>query len=157
MKARPWDVATGVAGVALLVSLFLAWFDAQEVVAVSAWEAFSVTDVVLALAALGGLALFAAQATSRSPAVATAVTVVVSAFAVPATLLAAYRLLNPPGPNDLVGLEPGAYLGLLATLALTVAAWRAMRDESPRASEHHVAVQDFPAPPATAAGPREPA
>ena len=146
-RLRVGDWLTGVAGLAALVSLWLNWFDASELVAVSGWEAFSVTDVLLALAAVCGIALVPVTAANDSPARPVAVGVLTLTLAGLALLLVAYRIvLNEPGPNALVGIEPGGYLGLLASLALFAAALGAVRDES---SPHQAPIEpeQLPAPP----------
>jgi hypothetical protein len=48
-----------------------------------------------------------------------------------AGVLVGIRLLNPP---DDLSVEPGAWLGLLACLAITAAGWRAMGEDPGSAS-----------------------
>lgn len=153
MKARPGEILAGVCGALLLVALFFDWYDAGDVVTVTAWQAFTFTDIVLAAAGIGGLAVLYTQATSRNPAVPVAVTVAVTALSVLAWLMVVYRLLNQPGPNDVVGLEPGAYLGLLLTAGLFYGCGKAMRDESARAATRPIPVQEMPVPPASGGAP----
>jgi hypothetical protein len=45
------------------------------------------------------------------------------------TLIVLYRLINQPGPNDLVTVKFWAYVGLLLTAGVAVGAFLAMREE----------------------------
>ena len=138
MRINEW--LAGVAGVVLLVSLFLDWYSGA-----SAWESFAVTDVLLAVAALFGIALVVTAATQRSP----AVTQSTGALAIPIAFLGAVlvlvRLASPPGGGD--GREIGAWLGTAATLGLLVAVWRSIGDQSfPRQATPQVEITPLPAP-----------
>ena len=65
-RVRTGDLVAGVAGAVLLASLFLNWYSVTPEImvgatdrqfgSVSAWTAFSVVDVLLALVALLGIA-----------------------------------------------------------------------------------------------------
>src|SRR5215208_6271891 len=76
-RVRVWEWLTGLAGVVLLVSLFLPWYGVEPAEGVSgavegttnAWDAFTVIDVILALAALGAIALPVIAAAQRTAAV----------------------------------------------------------------------------------------
>jgi hypothetical protein len=150
VKARPGELLAGGAGALLLIALFFDWYDVRDVETVTAWQAYAVTDLVLAATAFGGMVVLGLHSTSRAPAVPVAANVIVAALSPIALLLVIYRLLNQPGPNDAVGLEPGAYVGLLLTAALTVGTWRALRDEDPRASDRAIPIDERPVPPVTA-------
>jgi cytochrome bd-type quinol oxidase subunit 2 len=128
---RPGEILAAAAGVALLAVMFLEWY-AADGEAVSAWEAFSVTDVVLALVALLAIALAALNVSGRGPAVPVAVAVVTVTLTFVALLLLLYRILNQPGPNDLVEVRAGAWLGLAALAALFAGAWWSIGDSRPR-------------------------
>jgi hypothetical protein len=63
--------------------------------------------------------------------------------------LALRALVFQPGPNDLVVLRYGAWLGLLAALALAVGGWLAIKDERTDAPESaYTPPEPRPAPPA---------
>jgi hypothetical protein len=145
-RLRPADLVAGAGGLVLLVSLFLPWYGvsiqtprrpgsgpiAAYVIGrphATAWQAFSVTDVLLALAALLAIGLVVVTATSTGPAKPVAFTVMSGVASLLAVLLIAYRLLNQPGPNDLVEVRGGAWLGFAAALVMFVGSWAAMRDE----------------------------
>jgi hypothetical protein len=46
-----------------------------------------------------------------------------------ALLLVLYRLIDQPGPNELVEIEPGTWIGLVAALAVIAGGWISMRTE----------------------------
>jgi len=124
LSAGEWIAA--IAGIVLLVSLFLTWYDPG----VSGWEAYSVTDVVFALAALLALASWAAGAGDRTHPTAVAPLSLTLPVALVATVLVLYRTLNPPGDGE-VERALGAWLGLAAVLGVLGGTFRALRDEGP--------------------------
>jgi hypothetical protein len=124
-RLRAPELIAGAGGVALLVALSTDWYSGA-----TAWQAFSVLDVVLALLALAPLALVALQATRQSPSLPVAFSVLTTVAGALATLLILYRILNQPGPNDLVEVEPGAWLGLAAAAAMAAGGWRSVRVEA---------------------------
>ena len=93
------------------------------------WQAFGVLDVVLALLALVPLALVVLQATRESPSIPVAFSVLTVLAGLLATLLILIRLIDQPGPNELVGVEAGAWLGLVAAVVVGVGGWRSLRVE----------------------------
>jgi hypothetical protein len=123
-RLRDGEWIAGVGGVGLLVSLLLDWYSGA-----SAWQAFSVLDVVLALLALVPLALVVLQATRESPSLPVAFSVLTTLAGALATLLILYRILNQPGPNDRVEVELGAWIGLAAAAIAAVGGWRSLREE----------------------------
>ena len=137
-RLRSGERLAGLAGLALLVLTFLPWFrEPTRYLPVgvpfdpdlSAWEAFAVVDVLIALTALAGLAVAFFAASRRAPAVPLATAVIAAGLAVITAVVVAYRLLNQPGPNDQIEVRPFAYLGLLAVLGVAAGAWRTMADE----------------------------
>ncbi len=124
-RLRGGDLIAGAGGAALLVALFLDWYSGA-----SAWQAFSVLDVVLALLALVPLALVALQATRASPSLPVAFSVLTTVAGALATLLVLYRILNQPGPNDRVEVELGAWIGLAAAAITAAGGWRSLRVEA---------------------------
>jgi hypothetical protein len=134
----------GISGAALLVVMFLDWYSASGV-GLSAWQAFSVTDVFLALAGLMGIALMLASATQRSPAVPQATGALTVPLAFAAAILVVIRAVSLPGAGE--SREIGLYLGIAATLGVLVGAWRSIGDESfPAGATPRVEVTPLPAP-----------
>jgi ABC-type transport system involved in multi-copper enzyme maturation permease subunit len=98
----------------------------------AAFESFSVLDlyaVVVAALAIVLAVLQAAQTSPTLPVGAGVLTVLLGAVAV---LLIAYRIVNQPGPNEFIEIREGAWLGLIAAIAITVGGWESIRDESAR-------------------------
>jgi hypothetical protein len=146
---RPADVLAGAAGIALLVVEFLTWYGVRGVPATltrgsngstayaplpstssgefSAWQAFSVIDILLALCALVAVALVVVTATARGPAKPVAFTVLTTLAGLLATLLALFRVLVPP--HGFLELRYGAWLGLAAALLILVGGFLAMKDD----------------------------
>ena len=126
LRAGEWVAAAG--AVALVVSLLLPWYGV-EAGALSGFESFSVTDILLAALVLLAAALVILQATHDTPAAPVGAAVLTITFGILCALLVLYRLLNQPGSNELVEVRPGAWLGLAATVAITAGAWLALADE----------------------------
>ena len=72
-------------------------------------------------------------ATSRTVAIPVGTSVLVAALGTISALVVLYRIVNQPGPNDLIVVEVGAYLGLVSAAAVAVGGWLDMqeRDEIP--------------------------
>jgi hypothetical protein len=135
----------GISGVALLVVMFLDWYSASGGAGANAWQAFSVNDVVLAAAALMGIALALASATQRSPAVPQAAAALTVPVAFVAAILVVIRALALPAGADTR--DTGLYLGIVATLGVLVGAWRSLGDESfPAGATPRVEVTPLPSP-----------
>jgi hypothetical protein len=90
----------------------------------------AVDDVILAVAAV--LAIIAAFAVGvpRLGSVSVAITSLAILPAVVGLVVTVYRLISPAPEGD-VSLEIGAWLGLLASLAIAVGAWTGADDEGP--------------------------
>jgi hypothetical protein len=140
---KPGDVLAGVGGVLVLVALLVPWYslslpgDALQGVAVrvSGWEAFTVVDVLLALAGLAGIALTVASATRRSPVLPVSLGAIASVVGFVATLLVLVRILDQPGPDEFLDVAIGAWIALVGALAITAGAWSSMSDERNRGVE----------------------
>jgi len=173
LRAGEW--ITAASGVVLALSLFLPWYtvEALEPVAgrriagtlhVTAWEAFSLIDVlllVLALLAIGLLVLTAVQPTAAVGIAADALLTIVAGVVAIVTLI---RVLDIPGSLDgpervaMTGRAPFAWIGLAAVFGVLAGALISMRDERlSRPGERTDAtgvpsaappeIQVFPAPP----------
>src|SRR3954453_18730675 len=109
-RVRPIDWVAGATGVILLVVLALPWYDLLDG-SLSAFQAFSVVDLWLALTALLAIAIPLVTAARDAPAVPLAVAVAAVACSWIAVLLALWRAIDQPGK----GLDPTAmpWIGLL--------------------------------------------
>src|SRR4051812_4316198 len=94
-RVRVWEWLTGVAGLVLLVSLFLPWYGVEGSSA-TGWESLSVIDVVLAAVALAGMSVPVVAGTQRTPAVPQALTQLIVPIALVGAVLALIRLLDVP-------------------------------------------------------------
>jgi hypothetical protein len=138
-RAGEWIAA--VSGAALLVSLFLPWYTAGADGA-TAWQALTVTDVLLALAATFACALVPIAASQRTSAVPIATSALVSLAGIIAALLVLLRAANLPDGAD--GREWALWLALVAALGVAGGGWLAMRDE--RLSPPPPEIEPIPAP-----------
>lgn len=125
MHTREWFV--GLAGAALLVSLFLPWLGAEESDATaSGWEWLSVLDIYLAVVAVAALAVVFFTAQQQTQSVPLALLSLTTLFSMIGVVWLPIRLLAAP---DGATLEYGAWLGLVAGLAVTATGLWSMRDE----------------------------
>lgn len=149
-RLRSTEWILGAFGVALLGVMFLDWYSALEgayfnrsegeaAVAlatseVNAWQAFAVTDVVLAAAAILAITVAVVTATQRSQAIPVALQSLTALLTLIASIFVFIRVLSVPG--DGLVREIGPMLGLPLILGLTLAAWFGVRNERPGHGEH---------------------
>jgi hypothetical protein len=147
-RVRSADWVAGIGGLVLFVSLWLHWygFDAAALIQtrgsagtlvtnglavpdVTAWQAFSEIDVLLALFALPAIGVPVSAALSKVPTAPVAFTVVATTASFFAVLLVLFRLLDQPGSNELVAVKYGAWIGLAGAVVAFAGSWLAMADE----------------------------
>jgi hypothetical protein len=162
LRAGEWTAAAGAA--ALLVTLFLPWFGVEipgpagrvinpllaEEDGASGWSTLGWLVIVIALAAIGCAAWLAfANVTGRPVAQSVAASVLTATAGTIAFVVLALRaLVFQPGPNEVVVMRYGAWLGLLAALILAVGGWWATKDERTDAPESaYTPPEPRPAPP----------
>jgi drug/metabolite transporter (DMT)-like permease len=124
LRAGEW--LAGVAGIALIVTLLLPWYEAPAGT-VTGYEALSVIDILLTLLALLALALPVLQATQDGPSRpvgAAVLTVVLGGLGV---LLVLFRLIDAPA--DGLEVRPGAWAALVAVVAIVAGGWRSLAAE----------------------------
>jgi hypothetical protein len=110
---------------------------------VSGWQAFSYTDLLLLLLIIVAVALAVLKATERTPALPVAGSVILTAFGALMTLLVLYRIVNQPGPNNVVNVEYGAYIGFLLTAGITYGGFLSMREEGTSFSDAKAQAEDM--------------
>jgi hypothetical protein len=115
------------AGAALIVvSLFERWYEGPAGT-LDAWDTFGPTVVLLLLAAIAAIVLFAVTVAERAPVIPVVVEVVTIPLAIAATIAAVVRVLERPDGATSVCI--GAWLALAGAVAVLAGAWYAMRDE----------------------------
>ena len=129
----------GACGLLLLVALFLPWYSEPSS---TAWEAFTVLDVILALLALEAISVPIVTAAHRVPALPLAVESLTALFGLLALVLVLIRVLNLPGDAD--GRDIGLWLALAATFGITAGALVGMRDERLSPQGRHTDVSGVP-------------
>jgi hypothetical protein len=152
-RLRVGEWVVGASGLLLLVALFLPWYELGEGIVVgppdvldahaSAWDAFTVLDLLLALGALAAIAVVFVTAAQATPALPLALESLVALFGMLLLVLVVFRLADPPDVSFLestagaatrervedIDRATGAWLGLVAVLGIVVGALVAMRDE----------------------------
>lgn len=128
-------LAGGSAAALVVVLLALDWFKFSGVGA-TGWESLEIIRVLLLVVAALAFTLVALTVLARPVAMPVAAAVVTTGTAALATLVVLYRVgFNEPGPNEVVEVELGAYLGLALTAAIAAGGWRTMQDERTRAGD----------------------
>lgn len=122
LRAGEWLAA--VAGVILLAALFQPWYSSPDA---TAWEAFSVIDLVLAAVAVFAIALLLVTAAQETPTVAIALDALLALAGMLALVLVVVRVVSLPDGAD--SREWGLWQGLIGVAGVNLAAWIAMRDQ----------------------------
>lgn len=121
----------GASGLVLAVALFLPWYDGGAAT-LSAWEAYAVVDVLLAIVAVLGVGLLVLTARQPSVSLTIAADALLTIVGTVIALVAVVRVLNLPGGVESMaesGRAAFAWVGLVATVGVAVGAILAMRDE----------------------------
>jgi hypothetical protein len=121
LRAGEWVAAAS--GVALLVSLFLPWYEPSA----SGWESLAAIDILLAFVAASGVLLAVVTAVQRVPAVPIATSALVTISGAFGVLLVLYRVIDMP--DGAAGREWALWLGLAGAAGIVAGAFIAMRDE----------------------------
>ena len=130
---RLGELVGAIGGLGLLVASFLPWYSAGGEDA-TAWQAFSVTDIVLAAAAVAALSVALCVLFRISVSYPVAGSSVATGFGFVAAVLIVIRMIDPPGAGD-IGLEFGAWLGLASAVAVTIGGYMGMQPlKAPKAS-----------------------
>ena len=145
-RVRTWEWLTGAAGIALLVSLFLPWYSAAGA-HVTGWQAFTVIDLILALAGACAIALPVVTAMQRTAAVPQALASTIVWVLAAAAVLAVVRLLDIPDVGEAAARAAGVWIGAIAAAAALVFDIASIRDARfPEAMRPPLRVETIPAP-----------
>jgi hypothetical protein len=128
---RRGELVGALSGLGLLVVSFLPWYSAGGEDA-TAWQAFSVVDLVMAAAAAAALSVGIAVIFHVSVSYPVAGSSVTALFGLIALICVIVRLIDPPGSGE-VSREVGAWLGLVAVAGVAWGGYVGMQE--PRA-EH---------------------
>lgn len=165
LRAGEWIAA--ISGAVLIASLFLPWYSTERdggTVELSAWEAYSVVDVLLASSGLLAVGLLVLTAIQRTAAVGVAADSLLTIVAAIVAIVTAIRVIDLPAELDALGAGRAAFawIGLAAAFGVVAGTLLAMRDERlSRPGEHTDAtgvpieappeIETLPAPPREAA------
>jgi hypothetical protein len=148
-RLRSGELLAGAGAAGLAIVMFLDWFGGR-----SAWATLTVGRVLLVLTILLALTLVVFTLRARAVSMATSVATITIGIGTLALVYLLYRVgLDEPGPNGLVSIDTGAYVGLACLLVLLGGAWRTLADErtgaasSLRQTERVLAVRGAPRPP----------
>jgi hypothetical protein len=133
-RLRRGELIAGAGGVVLLASvLILPWYGASGPggsVTVTGWSALSILRWLILLDGLAAVALATAQAACRAPALPVSLSVISTVLGAVTAIALVYRvLINLPGPDSIVAQRLGAFLGLVAAVAIVYGAFASMREE----------------------------
>jgi hypothetical protein len=128
-RLSPGDWIAAVAGVVMLVALFLPWYSSGNE-DLNAWQSMAVDDVILAVVALLAIAAAVFVGLRRFTSLSVAVTSLAILPAVCGLVVTTYRLISPAPPGE-VSLGVGAWLALAATVAIALGACAGAVDEGP--------------------------
>jgi hypothetical protein len=143
LRAGEWIVA--VSGAALLLALFLPWYELDGGATATGWEGLAVLDIVLAVIAAAAVAIPLVTAAQRVPAVPVALDSLVALAGLVGALLVCLRTLNLP--DGAAGREWALWLGLAASLGIFAGAMVAVRDERLSTPGRHTDPTGVPSPP----------
>jgi hypothetical protein len=158
-KVRPGQRIAAIAGIVLFIVMWFSWYgvDLDKITGgkgianlgidttANAWQSFSWIDLLMLLTALVAVGAAAMAASGRMSAAGIAPAAgLTTGLGALCTLLILYRLINEPGPDQLLNIKFGAWLGLVASAVVAFGGFRAMGEE--RATEP-AAPTPAPAPP----------
>jgi hypothetical protein len=139
------EQVAAIAGIALIVIMFLPWFgiggvagealeQAQDLgfapdvsTSANAWESFDVIDLVLLLTVIAAIGIAVAAMMAQTVALPIAASAITAGLGILSTVLVAYRLLDPPLDASR---KFGAFLGLIAAAGVAYGGWLAMQEEA---------------------------
>jgi hypothetical protein len=122
---RPGELVGAIGGLGLLVALFLPWYSLGDSFDLTAWQAFSVTDIFLAAAAVMGMSVAVCVLLRISVSYPVAGSSVATGFGAVAVVLVVIKTTSPPGAG--LDADYGAWLGLVSATAITYGGYMGMQ------------------------------
>jgi hypothetical protein len=133
----------------LFLVIWLPWFGVESVTVpnfaggtteigggtANAWNSFETftfppaVDFLMLLTIIVAIGLAVLTMTQRTVALPVSASVLVTFLGGLCALCVLYRILNQPGPNEVVEVKYGAYLGFLLCVGIAFGGWMSMRDE----------------------------
>jgi len=124
-RLRSGELLTAAGAVGLAIVLFTDWFGGA-----SGWSTLTVGRVLLVVTIALALTLVVFTLSARAVSMATSASVMTIGVGTLALAYLLYRVgIDEPGRNALVGVDGGAYLGLICLLGIVAGTWRALADE----------------------------
>src|SRR3954447_20797713 len=135
------ELIAGIAGLVLLIDLWFKWYGVKVSgagglssfnigVSATAWEVFSLIDIILFLVALIAIGVAVLRGLGRLPDMPFPPATLITVAGAIALLLILFRTIDTPGdvPSGVdITRKFGLWLGLLSAAALTYGGWRAMQ------------------------------
>lgn len=147
-RLRKGEIVAAVGAILLFVFMFFfSWYGVGGTIGsiasslgvsptVNGWHGHTVLRWLMLLTIAAALALAFLTATQRTVALPVTMTVIVTALASLLTVLLAYRVvINEPGPNNLIDVKIGAWLGLISSGVIAYGGYLAMKDEGTSLSD----------------------
>jgi hypothetical protein len=137
---RRGEIIAGLSGVALIIVMFLRWFDVPATATVfgpgdtsaNAWDAFDFVDVIWLITALMAIALGLVSLSQASLNLPVALSAVVASLALLSLVLLVIRLIDPPTQFGVeLDRSYGVWLGLVAIIGILYGSWVTMQEEAP--------------------------
>jgi hypothetical protein len=136
-KLNQGEKIAGIAGVALIIFMFLNWWGAPTVeiegvgdiggaASANAWEAADLLDILWFITGVAAIALAVVAATQTSVNMPVALSAIVAGLGILSLIFIVIRLIDPPFDADR---EYGAFLGLIAIAGIAYGGWMAMQEE----------------------------
>lgn len=143
-RLRRGEWIAAIAAIVLFIVMFFGWYGPHEGadVSFSAWDAFSLIDLILLVTIVAALGLAVLTATQQTVALPVTAAVIVAALAFVSTVLVAFRvLIDQPGlgifhvPDSAIDNTIWAWVGLLSCAAILYGGYLAMREEGTSLSD----------------------
>lgn len=148
-RLRFGEMIAAAAAALLFLDIWLPWFGVTEVTVptfgggtttfgggtANAWNSFEFfafppfLDLLLLLTIIVAIGLAVLTMTQRTVALPLSASVMVTFLGGLCALCVLYRILNQPGPNDVIDVKYGAYLGFLLCVGIAFGGYMSMRDE----------------------------